>query len=534
MKKNSVYKIFTTAILLLLIGLTVTSCRKMNEWEVDESYSRLFRPTELLAAVDGVTVKLTFKGKPGVNSYIVELSKDSLKFAEIVKTYKANVVKDGNGFVFSIPDLLDPNTQYSARIKSADSLGGKEDSEWAAVAFKTKTEQIMYAVELADLTTTSAKLKWKAPNQVTHIMIGAKKYDISAEEATLGEKLISELNPATAYIATLYFNTAIRGTNSFSTLSLLPTGPNVVNVGPTDDLATLIQSAANGTIFVLFQGSVYHSDNAVIIPAGVSLSLYGEEGPNKPIVAFNGITLPASVGTLKFENIDFTGYAHGDPNQSKRNYIFNQGAANATAEINFENCTIRNFANTPMRVQSANVITIDKFIVSNCLVYDIGDNNANGTYAFIHASGAANSKFNNISIKNSTFYKIGYALIVHSSTPSQSVAIENCTFNNTTGNGRIFIDYNSQTIGAFSFNNNIFGKTLSPAVTAKGIRYSGSNLIVNNCYTTADAAITGNTFSATAYSGASTQLFADPDKGNFKIIDNAFTGKETAGDPRWR
>jgi hypothetical protein len=534
MKKHRLYKIFTTAILFLLIGLTVTSCRKMNEWEVDESYNRLFRPSEVLASVDGVTAKLTFKGKPGVNSYIVELSKDSLKFTQIVKSYNATVIKDGSGFSFAIPDLLEPNTQYSARIKGADSTGGKQESEWAMVAFKTKTEQIMYPVDIADLTTTTVKLKWKIPNQVSHIMIGSTRYDITVEEGTLGEKVISNLTPATAYTATLYFNTSIRGTNSFTTISLLPTGPNVINVGPADDLATMIQSAANGTIFVLFQGSVYNSDNPVIIPSGISFSIHGEEGPNKPIVAFNGITLPAVTGTLKFENIDFTGYANGNPTQAKRNYIFNQGTANTTAEINFENCSIRNFVNSPMRLQSANVITIDRFIVNNCLVYDIGDNNANGTYGFLHATGAANSRINNISIKNSTFYKIGYALIVHGTTPSQSVAIENCTFNNTTGNGRIFIDYNTQTIGTFSFNNNIFGKTLSPAVTAKGIRYAGTNLIVNNCFTTSDAAITGNAFTATGYSGTSTQLFADPDNGNFKIIDNAFTGKETAGDPRWR
>jgi len=534
MKTHRLHKIFTTAVLLIAIGLVVTSCRKMNEWEVDESYSRLFRPSEVLASVDGVTAKLTFKGKPGTNKYIVELSKDSLKFTQIIKTYTADAIKEASGYSFAIPDLLDPNTQYSARIKGIDVTGGKEESEWAAVVFKTKTEQIMYPVELADLTTTTVKLKWKAPNQVSHIMIGATKYNISAQEMALGEKLITGLIPATAYTAVLYFNTSIRGANGFTTISTLPTGPNVINVGPADDLAAMIQTAANGTIFVVLQGSVYNSETAVVIPTGVSLTIFGQDGLNKPIIAFNGITLSASTGTLKFENIDFTGYASGDPTKAKRNYIFNQGAANTTAEINFENCTIRNFVNTPMRLQSANVITIDKFTINKCLVYDIGDNNTNGTYAFINTNGATNGRINNISIKNSTFYKIGLGLIIHNTTPSLSLNIENCTFNNTTGNGRIFIDYNTQTIGAFTFNNNIFGKTLSPALSAKGIRYAGTNLVVNNSYTTSDAILTGNTFAATAYSGSSTQLFANPDNGNFQIIDNAFAGKATAGDPRWR
>lgn len=534
MKRHRLHKIFTTAIFILTVGLAITSCRKMNEWEVDDNYSRLFRPSEVLAAVDGVTATLKFKGKPGINRYIVELSKDSLKFIQIVKTYSTSAVKDGNGYSFTIPDLLDPSTQYSARIKGADTTGGKQESDWASVAFKTKTEQIMYTVELADLTTTTAKLKWKAPNQVSHIMIGANRYDISAQEMTLGEKTITGLIPATAYTAVLYYNTSIRGTNGFTTISTLPTGPNVINVGPADDLAAMVQVAANGTIFVLLQGTIYNSDNAVTIPSGVSLTFYGEDGLRKPIVAFNGITLSAAAGVLKFENIDFTGYANGDPTKTKRNYIFNQGAANTTAEINFENCIIRNFVNTPMRLQSTNVITVDKFTINKCLIYDIGDNNANGTYAFINTNGATNSRINNISIKNSTFYKIGLGLIIHNTTPSVSLAIENCTFNNTTGNGRIFIDYNAQTIGTFSFNNNIFGKTLSPLASAKGIRYGGSNLVVNNSYITSDAVLTGNTFGATAYTGPSIQLFANPDNGNFQIIDNAFAGKATAGDPRWR
>lgn len=534
MKRHKLYQIFITSILLFTIGLTVTSCRKMNEWEVDESYSRLFRPSEVLAAVDGVTAKLTFKGKPGTSSYTIELSKDSLKFAQIIKTYSTTITKEGAGYSFTIPDLLEPNTQYSARIKGIDGTGSKEDSEWAAVTFKTKTEQIMYPVDLSDLTINTAKLKWKIPNQVTHIMIGTNRYDISAQEMTLGEKVISGLTPATAYTAVLYFNTSIRGTSSFTTISTLPTGPNVVNVKAGDDLATLIQSAANGTIFVLLKGSVYNSDVAVTIPSGVSLTIYGEDGPNKPIIAFNGITLSAATGTLKFENIDFTGYANGNPAGTKRNYIFNQGTANTTAEIIFENCTIRNFVNTPMRLQSTNVITIDRFTINKCLVYDIGDNNANGTYAFINTNGATNGKINNISIKSSTFYKIGLGLIIHNTAPSVSLNVENCTFNNTTGNGRIFIDYNTQTIGTFTFNNNIFGKTLSPLASAKGIRYAGSNLVANNTYITSDAVLTGNTFTTTAYSGLSTQLFANPDNGDFKIIDNAFAGKATAGDPRWR
>jgi hypothetical protein len=250
-------------------------------------------------------------------------------------------------------------------------------------------------------------------------------------------------------------------------------------------------------------------------------------------MAFNGFTLPATAGTIKFENVDLTGYQNGDPSASKRNYVFNQSAATNTAEIDFENCVIRNFVNTPLRLQGSNAITIGKVSVNKCIVYDIGDNNANGTYAFIHTN-VATGKFNNISITNSTFYKVGYGLILHNSAPSQSLTIENNTFYNVTGDGRYFIDFNAQTIGAVSFQNNIIGKTLSPLASARGIR-AGTAISANNSFKTSDAVFSANPITGiTDYTKASTELFTDVASGNFLIKDNGFAGKSTAGDPRWR
>src|SRR5690606_25259159 len=146
-----------------------------------------------------------------------------------------------------------------------------------------------------------------------------------------------------------------RGKQTFTTKADIPTGPNVIEVGTEDDLAALLAGPiTNGTIFVLLQGSVYKTDNSITLPEGASFTIWGEDGPEKPVLAFNGITLPASAGTIKFENIDLTGYQNNDPGASKRNYIFNQSAASNTNEIIFENCIVRNFVNTPLRLQGSN------------------------------------------------------------------------------------------------------------------------------------------------------------------------------------
>jgi hypothetical protein len=194
-----------------------------------------------------------------------------------------------------------------------------------------------------------------------------------------------------------------------------------------------------------------------------------------------------------------------------------------------------------MRIQVASPagsIVIGRFVVNRCIVFDIGDNGSNGTYAFIHVNTSpANiaSKINNIEITNSTFSKVGYSLILHNTSSSASVKVENNTFYNVIGNTRYLIDYNAQTIGTFSFKNNIIGKTLSAANTARGIRYAGGNIDAVNNYKTSDAVFAGNAIPNIAdYGNTSANLFTDPENGNFLIKDSSFTGKSTAGDPRWR
>lgn len=524
---------------ILLMGslfiLLMAGCTKYNDWSTDDAHKRLFSPLTLTATVEGVIPTLKWKTTPGTKSFTIELSKDSLMFTNIVKTYETEGVvdADGGGLLFVVPDLLDASSRYSARIKGKGT--GITESNWTIVTFLTLTEQIMQSVDIADIEPKAVTLRWNTPNQVTHFMIGASRYDVTAPEAAAGVKKITGLTPKTTYTATLYNNASIRGTQTFATKADIPTGSNVIEVKSTDDLAAMLAtSVPAGTIFVLLQGSLYKTDATITLPENSSFTIWGEDGPAKPVLAFNGITLPLNAGTIKFENVDITGYQDNNSSGTKRNYIFNQSTASNTEAIVFENCIVRNFVNTPFRLQGSNTITVNKLTFNKCISYDIGDNNSNGTYAFIHTN-VATGKVNNIEITNSTIYKIGYGLILHNLAPSATVNISNCTFNNTIGNGRYFIDYNAQAVTTlFKFENNIFGKTLAQANTGRGVR-AGSTMIVNNSYQTSDATVSANPFPGiTAYSKASTDLFTDPDNGNFLIKDNGFAGKSSSGDPRWR
>jgi hypothetical protein len=532
MKKIHAYTTGLLAVIALVTLVAISSCKKYNDWPVDDSYNRLFSPLGFTASAEVIKVTLKWKNMPSTHGYTIELSEDSLAFTTIIKTYSGGASKDADGYVFVIPDLLKSNTRYSARIKGTDSIGIPE-SRWSVVTFKTGTEQIMQPIAAADVTITSVKLSWTIPNEVTHFMIGAVKYDISSGEKAAGTKTITGLTGGTQYTAELYYNNIIRGKQAFKTYAPNPSGANVVKLMAAGDFTTLLPTAVAGTTFIIPQGAVYSYDDLITLPAGASLTFWGEDGPSKPVLALNGLTLPATAGSIKFANIDLTGYQQNNPALTKRNYIFNQSTASNTTENIFDNSIVRNFVNTPVRLQGSNAITIGKLAFNNCIIYDCGDNASTGTYALVHNS-VATGKINNIEFTNSTVYKIGYSVILHNLAPSQSVLIDNCTFNDVAGNTRYFIDYNAQAITSFTVRNTIIGKTLSSAGTARGIR-AATIPVVTNSYKTTDAVFAGNAIpDIMDYGKDNTSLFTAPVTGNFLIKDNTFAGKATAGDPRWR
>jgi hypothetical protein len=151
---------------------------------------------------------------------------------------------------------------------------------------------------------------------------------------------------------------------------------------------------------------------------------------------------------------------------------------------------------------------------------------------------AAGSKMDNISLTNSTFYKIEG--VIASSSNANSVLIDNCTFNETPlGSSKFFFDFGSLNVtNGVTISNNIFGigKISGSTVTVKGIRAGTSTVIgAANNFRTSDYVSAGNDFPNIITSNrTSVQLWQAPVSGDFKIMDATFPGRNTAGDPRWR
>ncbi len=527
-----------TALYATLLIMWLSACNKQDDLETFVP-DRVFTPTNVDVTSGDTTAAISWKASlfsagQEVN-YTVEVYDNKL----FTGTPTYTTITDSVNIKVSDADLQ-VRKYYWARVKGNASASSSASILWAnsSDSFRLTGEQLFLSINQDFLTESSVQLRWQPSPGFTKIVLSTgggvgTDYVLSGADIAASQKVITALAASTTYTAEIFKGTASKGIVSFTTKSAVPTGPNVISVGPSDDLAAMLAVAVPNAVFVLAQGSLHIADAEVILPADASFTIWGHYGPNRAVIAFNGMRLPATAGTIKFENVDITGYQNNDPLGTKRNYIFNQSAANTTEAIVFENCIVRNLVNTPLRLQGSSQKSINYFTFSNCTIYDIGNNNSTGTYALIH-SNVATGKINHIKISNSTLYQIGYSIILHNAAPSLSVLIENCTIDNSIGNGRYLIDYNAQSAGSIAINNTIIGKSLSPAATANGIR-STTAATTGLSYQVNNTALASNPIPGILnYAGSNTDLFTDPANGNFLIKDATFVGRSTSGALKWR
>lgn len=528
-----------TATIIIVACAVFTACKKVEEPGAFTP-SRVFTPGTISATGGETAATITWRASNFSNgrnvTYTVEIS-ETIDFSTPVVFTK--VVADSTRLIVTDNDVAIKTPLY-ARVKGNATAQSAESAGWAYTKdpFTITGEQLFLPVDAGTLLASTAVLAWRASEGLTRITVTPTaggttlEFPLTPADIIAGEKEVTGLTALTAYTANIYRGTANKGTITFTTSPQRPTGPNVTVVAPGTDLKALLEASVAGATFILQQGGVYDISAEAILPNNASFTIWGDAGPNKPVLVSNTIRLPATAGVIKFENIDITGYPANDATQTKRAYVFNQSAASETAEINFENCTIRNLANTPIRLQGSNVINIAKVVINNCIVNDIS---AAQAYAVVHTNATA-SKINNIAITNSTFYNVRVGLVLHNQLPSNTLNVSNCTVYDIADNTRGLVDYNAQVVTTFTFLNNILSKTKTTDNTARGIRIGGSSVTVSSDNYIASDFVTANhpIGGVSNYSGTGITLFESPDTGNFRFKDASFPGRTTAGDPRWR
>ena len=521
---------------LLFISLAATlvfvACKKLDD---PGEAPRLFRPVikDALES-NGNWIRASWQAVAGAASYTAELSQDSFK------TVVRSLVVDTNSVFF---ENLKWEAIYQIQVK-ANATDTSKNSRFASLG-EIKTARfptILNIPSLSEVNDNSVKVSWATEGAVvTNIEILLASDSSVVTTATLngtdvsnGYKLVSGLNSSTDYIIFLYSGTTIRGWANFTTKAPL-VGALIDLRGITGNpliLKDTIPDVASGSIIILKRGEQYDITSTINLDKTLSF-VAGDDllNPDRPVIYmpsnFN-VTSGSVIDSIVFNDVILRGSSYSSK------YVFNINTACTIGKVRFENCLAEIFRGV-FRTQSQPAI-INMFEMNNCIVDSIAG------YGLLTID-VATSKADIIKVTNSTFYKM--EKVITSRNNSTSVLIENCTFNEAPlgSSSAYYIDYsisgtNNVTDG-ITVNNCIFGIgkiTSGGLITVKDVRANAATTInASNNYRTSDHLSAGNDFPGIiTHTKTAAELWQNPSAGDFKIIDNTFSGRNTSGDPRWR
>ncbi len=538
--KTKIYAYFLLPCLIATMIL-VGSCKKEP---VENPLIRLFMPVvKDDPAIKGNQITVSWFKIKGAVSYVVNISRDSL-FQTTDQTI--TVPMDSSKVVFS--NLLwDQGYFINLQAKAEDP--SKDSKLLLLTATTARFPTILLPSTPDDLTDYSIVVRWSNTGAaVTSINVSktdgtlVKTVTLTEQDVAAGYKEISGLTGTTTYEVTIYSEDALRGTQNYTTTATPNLGDHVIDLRSITGIPTVLTdtmaSALPGTVFVLRRSETYTCNATASFVLSKSIKVVCLPGLGTPaqLNYLNETDLSGAIDSVIFSNVSISGLK--SDGISKVSYLFNTTSAlNCNVGlISFENCTIKSFGNSLLRLQTGAAPwgIVNKVFVNNCSINDIG---LSSGYGIFHAAngGANGNNIANFEMRNSTCYNFTKGVFFNTMSNVESVLVENCTFNDMLPGGYYFMDFSTYTVAALSIKNCILGKTKTPDLS-RGIRASDvTNIVTNNCYNTSDFfTVLFPIPGLIPYSGLSTDLFSNPDNGDFSIIDSHFDGKNSSGDPRWR
>jgi len=532
---NKRYLNFKIAFFAMLLGvILVAGCKKE---ETLQEAPRLFRPVisgEITGSGNWLGAQWT-KVK-GATGYTAEISLDTFK------TVLKSVTVDTNSVIFENLDWL---TLYQIQVRANAADESKNSGFSLLGARKTeKFPSIMDTPSSLDILDKAVLMHWKNKGDaVTNLKVtlksdGSLAKDVSLDATDIANqyKVISGLLPKTTYTITLYSGTTVRGYETLTTMEQIITGTTIVDLSQETNADVLtsayLTSLTEGTVVILKRGMVYNITGTVAFDKSVSFvsEVTFFAPPAKLNLAGNfNFAAGSNVAEVSFKTIYLIGAA-ADGYASR--YVFNINTASTIGKITLDDCKIKAVRGV-LRTQAGpqiNTVTINK-----CLIDSITG------YGVVNCDNASAS-IQNVVLTNSTVSDAQKLLVSKSN--NNSVLIENCTFYAVPMSANYFLDYNTfTTANGITIKNSIFsvGKPTTatpPVYLVNGFRPATANITSAGNFKTSDLVWAGTGTTALPgleeYSGAATALFKDPANDDFTIIDSKFSGKSTAGDPRWR
>lgn len=519
---------------LFIVGtmLLVACSPKENEADL----IRLFRTTVTISTPTTNSVTVSWTSMNNAVSYTLYLSRDSfvtvdstVTVAESVTNYTFKNLRFGQKYIVGI---------------TANNADATKNSKMAVSSFVT-TPTLLGTPIISDI---SMVIKWndigeditgiKVMNSDSSLLIS--DYTLTSTEISNRQKEVTGLSPLTSYIIILYTGTTYRASHTYTTIAT--PGKTVIDLRNITGNSTVLSdtllstSWVSGTVIILRRGETYACNNSAALTLSRSVTIMCMPGSDShAVLTFNQEIHPSgNIDSIKFSDVTIKGGIKTADN-TRVAYFINTTTSNSCliGKLSFDSCHIMSFTNSVVRLQTGadpwGIIT--KLYVNNCIISD-----STGAYAVFHAANGTGNKIDDIEIRNSTIYRSPKGLILDNQTNISSILLDNCTFNEMVSvtASYYFIDCGTNTVGSFSINNCILGRTTASDVVY-GIRAgTATSVTTNNTYYTSDFNVTDGTIpSIIAYGNTAAKLFKDPANGDFTIIDDTFAGNGNAGDPRW-
>lgn len=513
-----------------LFSLIFVSCEDKIDPIVEKlDFARVFKPLDLKATIrNKTTVELAWTAGKDADSYVVEISEDSLLFTTIVKTVNVTPKQ------IPVSIALDGQTLYSARIKGV-SISGIADSKWTSVAFKTDAENIFSPVAGTDIQATSVTLNWPAGSDVSNFLItpGNVQRTITVAEKAAGIAIITGLTGETEYTVKMFKGTKQRGIVTFTTLIDLG---GATPVYPADNLSTVIAAAQAGDVLVLFPGNYLAYSGAITI--NKSISIKGLRPTDKPIVHVKFV-LEAGVQNVEIKDLEMTGN-YIDPLTGLAAILDHAFQYNTTGAIygslNVVGCRIHDYDKSLFAGSSTIASKIGSIAVTDCIVTNILTNAADFIdfrAGYVASLVLKNSTFNNCAPARD-FVRLDNASTAFPGLVS-NVEIDHCTLygvSKLTSSRILYVRFATNTL---KVTNTIIAGTLG-YYTNQAL--SSQPVCANNNYFNAPGFITGgSTVTGAKFDLSGTHTLLDPGFvnaaiGNFTVTNQALIDSNV-GDPRW-
>lgn len=544
-------------ILFALLTLAILSgCEKDDEQFFERT--RLFRPVlnEPLMA-EGNTIIVNMGNIREAVSYTLEVSRDTFQTIDYTVDVDTSYVILDAGL---LGEELFWNTIYQVRATAHadDSSYDSREADLGSVRTQ-RFPSILNIPASYDVIDVAARVTWvKAGAPVTMVRVFSdtdlqlknplKEYEVSSEEEATGEKIATGLDPMTTYQIAIYSGAGgatLRGWENYTTLEagVDPTAAGVIDLTASEDpdaVVNAVASAADGDIILVKRGILYNLPSESLDKSITIRAAYGF-GPQQAILFTTGnwnLAEGAMIDHIRFIDLEVRGEDPGG------DYVFNPNRSGLTTvrELTFENCFINSFRGI-IRVRGE--VMVENYNIINSIVHNIGG------YGIFTADTDGDNKasISNVLLKNSTFSKVN--TFIQSRQNSQSIIIEDCTLNEfTTRGGRVFRfrgdDGKNNVLDGITISNTIWGRGWdeSGEATSFEVRFIAEGLdnttfnLTNNFGTSEFSFSDGYElpgFPGIIYGGTADDLWVDPYEGlDFHFQDSGFSGRLTAGDPRWR